>query len=161
MSENIFNTAKKGIILVQEISDTLEEDNIEENDEKENENNEELSAEMGENYPFITMIKYKDFEDLGGIIDTNFKSYPRIFVMGPYTKIRGLRIKMFGYLTKYYPLPESVVNFLKTKYPNNEYISLDEISNNYLKNKVEIDEIELNDYYPQEAAIRKEFINSC
>lgn len=147
MSENIFNTAKKGIILVQEISDTLEEDNIEENDEKENENNEELSAEMGENYPFITMIKYKDFEDLGGIIDTNFKSYPRIFVMGPYTKIRGLRIKMFGYLSKYYPLPESVVNFLKTKYPNNEYISLDEISNNYLKNKVEIDEIELNDIY--------------
>ena len=148
MSENIFNTAKKGIILVQEISDTYEEeDNIEENNEKENENNEELSAEMGENFPFITTIKYKDFEDLGGIIDTNFKSYPRVFVMGPYTKIRGLRIKMFGYLSKYYPLPERIINFLKSKFPNNEYISLNEISNNYLKNKVEIDEIELNEIY--------------
>ena len=148
MSENIFNTAKKGIILVQEISDNYEEeDNIEENNEKENENNEELLAEMGENFPFITTIKYKDFEDLGGIIDTNFKSYPRVFVMGPYTKIRGLRIKMFGYLTKYYPLPERIINFLKSKFPNNEYISLNEISNNYLKNKVEIDEIELNEIY--------------
>ena len=117
MSENIFNTAKKGIILVQEISDSYEEeeDNIEENNDKENNNNEEISAEIGENFPFITLIKYKNFDDLGGIIDTNFKSYPRVFVMGPYTKIRGLRIKMFGYLTKYYPLPESVINFLKKK----------------------------------------------
>ena len=32
---NIYNTAKKGIILVQEISDTFEEEeDIEENDEK-------------------------------------------------------------------------------------------------------------------------------
>ena len=152
MSENIFNTAKKGVILVHEISDELEEadikeDNIDENNDKDNDNNEELSAEMGDNFPFITLIKYKNFEDLGGIIDTNFKSYPRVFVMGPYTKIRGLRIKMFGYLTKYYPLPESVINFLKKKYPNNEYMSLDEISNNYSKNKIEIDEIELNDIY--------------
>ena len=152
MSENIFNTAKKGVILVHEISDEIEEedikeDNIDENNDKENDNNEELSAEMGDNFPFITLIKYKNFEDLGGIIDTNFKSYPRVFVMGPYTKIRGLRIKMFGYLTKYYPLPESIINFLKKKYPNNEYISLDEISNNYSKNKIEIDEIELNDIY--------------
>ena len=148
MSENIFNTAKKGIILVQEISDTFEEaEDIEENNEKENENNEEFSAEMGENFPFITTIKYKDFEDLGGIIDTNFKSYPRVFVMGPYTKVRGLRIKIFGYLSKYYPLPKSIINFLKTKYPNNEFISLDEISNNYNNNKIEIDEIELNDIY--------------
>ena len=154
MSENIFNTAKKGTILVQEISDTLEEDtdikedeDIEENNDKENDNNEEYSAEMGDNYPFITLIKYKNFEDLGGVIDTNFKSYPRIFVMGPYTKIRGLRIKMFGYLTKYYPLPISIINFLKSKYPNNEYMSLEEISNNYSKNKIEIDEIELNDIY--------------
>ena len=148
MSENIFNTAKKGIILVQEISDTFEEEeNIEENNEKGDENNEEFSAEMGENFPFITTIKYKDFEDLGGIIDTNFKSYPRVFVMGPYTKIRGLRIKMFGFLAKYYPLPESVINFLKKKYPNNEYMSLEEISNNYSKKKIEIDEIELNEIY--------------
>ena len=149
MSENIYNTAKKGVILVHEISDTFEEaeDNIDENDEKENDNNEEISAEMGENFPLITLIKYKNFEDLGGIIDTNFKSYPRVFVMGPYTKVRGLRIKMFGYLTKYYPLPKNIINFLKRKFPNNEYISLDEITNNYSKNKVEIDEIELNDIY--------------
>ena len=148
MSENIFNTAKKGIILVQEISDTYEEEeNIEENNEKENDNNEELSSEMGENFPFITSIKYKDFEDLGGIIDTNFKSYPRVFVMGPFTKIRGLRIKMFGYITKYYPLPKSIINFLKKKFPNNEYLSLNEINNNYIKNKIEIDEIELNEIY--------------
>ena len=154
MSENIFNTAKKGAIIVYEISDTLEEEdikeeNIGENNEKDNENNEneEYSAEIGDNYPFITTIKYKNFEDLGGIIDTDSKSYPRVFVMGPYTKVRGLRMKMFGYLTKYYPLPESIINFLKKKYPNNEYMSLDEISNNYEKKKIEIDEIELNDIF--------------
>ena len=149
MSENIYNTAKKGVILVHEISDTFEEaeDNIDENNEKENDNNEEISAEMGENFPFITLIKYKNFEDLGGIIDTNFKSYPRVFVMGPYTKVRGLRIKMFGYLTKYYPLSKNIIGFLKRKFPNNEYISLDEISNNFSKKKIEIDEIELNDIY--------------
>ena len=41
MSENIFNTAKKGFILVYEISDTFEEaeNNIDENNEKENDNN--------------------------------------------------------------------------------------------------------------------------
>ena len=159
MSENIFNTAKKGIILVQEISDSYEEeeDNIEENNDKENNNNEEISSEIGENFPFITLIKYKNFDDLGGIIDTNFKSYPRVFVMGPYTKIRGLRIKMFGYLTKYYPLPESVINFLKKKFPNNEYLSLNEINDNYTKNKIEIDEIELNEiYYKQYNLIFKE-----
>ena len=154
MSENIFNTAKKGAIIVYEISDTLEEEdikeeNIGENNEKDNENNEneEYSAEIGDNYPFITTIKYKNFEDLGGIIDTDSKSYPRVFVMGPYTKVRGLRMKMFGYLTKYYPLPENIINFLKKKYPNNEYMSLDEISNNYEKKKIEIDEIELNDIF--------------
>ena len=154
MSENIFNTAKKGAIIVYEITDTLEEEdikeeNIGENNEKDNENNEneEYSAEIGDNYPFITTIKYKNFEDLGGIIDTDSKSYPRVFVMGPYTKVRGLRMKMFGYLTKYYPLPESIINFLKKKYPNNEYMSLDEISNNYEKKKIEIDEIELNDIF--------------
>ena len=88
MSENIFNTAKKGIILVQEISDTFEEaDNIEENNEKDNDNNEELSAEMGENFPFITPIKYKDFENLGGIIDTNFKSYPRFLLWAHILKL--------------------------------------------------------------------------
>ena len=154
MSENIFNTAKKGAIIVYEITDTLEEEdikeeNIGENNEKDNENNEneEYSAEIGDNYPFITTIKYKNFEDLGGIIDTDSKSYPRVFVMGPYTKVRGLRMKMFGYLTKYYPLPENIINFLKKKYPNNEYMSLDEISNNYEKKKIEIDEIELNDIF--------------
>ena len=154
MSENIFNTAKKGAIIVYEITDTLEEEdikeeNIGENNEKDNENNEneEYSAEIGDNYPFITTIKYKNFEDLGGIIDTDSKSYPRVFVMGPYTKVRGLRMKMFGYLTKYYPLPENIINFLKKKYPNNEYMSLDEISNNFEKKKIEIDEIELNDIF--------------
>ena len=100
---------------------------------------------MGDYFPFITSIKYKNFEDLGGIIDTNFKSYPRIFTMGPYTKIRGLRIKIFGFLCKYYPLPESVINVLKTNY--NDYKSLNEIRMNYEKNKIEIDEIELNDIY--------------
>ena len=148
MSENIFNTAKKGVILVQEISNTLEEENnLEENDEKDNENNneEEYSNEMGDNFPFITSIKYKNFEDLGGIIDTNFKSYPRVFTMGPYTKIRGLRIKIFGYLCKYYPLPESVVNLLKKN--NNDYKTLEEIINTYEKDKIDIDEIELNDIY--------------
>jgi ubiquitin C-terminal hydrolase len=151
MSENIFNTAKKGSIIVYEINDTLEEDdikedNIGENNEKENDDNEENSAEIGDYFPFITLIKYKKLEDTE-IIDNNFKSYPRIFVMGPYTKVRGLRIKMFGYLTKYYPLPESIVNFLKKKYPNNEYMSIDEISNNYTNKKIEIDEMELNDIY--------------
>ena len=151
MSENIFNTAKKGSIIVYEINDTLEEDdikedNIGENNEKENDDNEENSAEIGDYFPFITLIKYKKLEDTE-IIDNNFKSYPRIFVMGPYTKMRGLRIKMFGYLTKYYPLPESIVNFLKKKYPNNEYMSIDEISNNYTNKKIEIDEMELNDIY--------------
>ena len=150
MSENIFNTAKKGVILVQEISNTLEEETaLEENDDKDNENakesEEELSVEMGENFPFITTIKYKNFENLGGIIDTNFKSYPRVFTMGPYTKIRGLRIKIFGYLCKYYPLPESVINLLKKN--NSEYKSLNEIINSYEKNKIDIDEIELNDIY--------------
>lgn len=116
MSENIFNTAKKGMILVQEINNTLdEENNLDEIDDKDMNNNpeEENSTDIGENFPFITSIKYKNFEDLGGIIDTNFKSYPRVFTMGPYTKIRGLRIKIFGYLCKYYPLPESVINLLK------------------------------------------------
>ena len=151
MSENIFNTAKKGLILVQEINDILEEENmlnnnLEENEEKDRDNkNDEFSAEMGDYFPFITSIKYKNFEDLGGIIDTNFKSYPRIFTMGPYTKIRGLRIKIFGFLCKYYPLPESVINVLKTNY--NDYKSLNEIRMNYEKNKIEIDEIELNDIY--------------
>ena len=77
--------------------------------------------------------------------------------MGPYTKIRGLRIKLFGYLTKYYPLPESIINFLKKKFPNSEYLSLNEISNNYLKNNIEIDEIELNEiYYKQYSLIFNE-----
>jgi len=54
MSENIFNTVKKWVILVHEISDELEEadikeDNIDENNDKENDNNEELSSEMGDN----------------------------------------------------------------------------------------------------------------
>ena len=150
MSENIFNTAKKGVILIQEISNTLEEENnLEENDEKDNENNkeneDEISAEMGENFPFITTIKYKNFEDLGGIIDTNFKSYPRVFTMGPYTKIRGLRIKIFGFLCKYYPLPESVINLLKKNF--SEYKTLEEIKKSYEKDKIDIDEIELNDIY--------------
>ena len=82
-------------------------------------------SEGGENYPFIMTIKYKNFEDLGGIIDTNFKSYPRVFTMGPYTKIRGLRIKIFGFLCKYYPLPESVINLLKKNF--SEYKTLEEI----------------------------------
>ena len=150
MSENIFNTAKKGVILVQEISNTLEEETaLEENEDKDNENakesEEELSVEMGENFPFITTIKYKNFENLGGIIDTNFKSYPRIFAMGPYTKIRGLRIKIFGFLCKYYPLPVSVINLLKKNF--GEYKTLEEIKNSYEKDKIEIDEIELNDIY--------------
>ena len=117
--------AKKGMILVQEINNTLdEENNMEDLDDKDINNNtqEENSTDIGENYPFITSIKYKNFEDLGGIIDTNFKSYPRVFTMGPYTKIRGLRIKIFGYLCKYYPLPESVINLLKKN--NSEYKSL-------------------------------------
>ena len=148
MSENIFNTAKKGMILVQEINNTLdEENNMEDLDDKDinNTTEEENSTDIGENYPFITSIKYKNFEDLGGIIDTNFKSYPRVFTMGPYTKIRGLRIKIFGYLCKYYPLPESVINLLKKN--NSEYKSLNEIINSYEKNKIDIDEIELNDIY--------------
>ena len=148
MSENIFNTAKKGMILVQEINNTLdEENNLDEIDDKDMNNNpeEENSTDIGENFPFITSIKYKNFEDLGGIIDTNFKSYPRVFTMGPYTKIRGLRIKIFGYLCKYYPLPESVINLLKKN--NSEYKSLNEIINSYEKDKIDIDEIELNDIY--------------
>ena len=150
MSENIFNTAKKGVILVQEISNTLEEENnIEENDVDQNgnekENEEEISAEMGENYPFIMTIKYKNFEDLGGIIDTNFKSYPRVFPMGPYTKVRGLRIKIFGFLCKYYPLPESVIIFMKKNF--SEYKTIEEIKTSYEKNKIDVDEIELNDIY--------------
>ena len=150
MSENIFNTAKKGTILVQEISNTLEEENnFEENDdineENKNENEEEFSAEIGDNFPFITSIKYKNFDDLGGIIDTNFKSYPRVFTMGPFTKIRGLRIKIFGFLCKYYPIPDSVTLLIK-KY-NKEYKTLKEIINYYEKDKIDIDEIELNDIY--------------
>ena len=148
MSENIFNTAKKGVILVQEISNTLEEENtVEEIDEekKEENNGEQEYEEIMDNFPFITSIKFKNFEDLGGIIDTNFKSYPRVFTMGPYTKIRGLRIKIFGFLCKYYPLPESVINLLKTN--NSEYKSLQEIINSYEKDKIDIDEIELNDIY--------------
>ena len=150
MSENIFNTAKKGTILVQEISNTLEEENnYEENDdineENKNENEEEFSAEIGDNFPFITSIKYKNFDDLGGIIDTNFKSYPRVFTMGPFTKIRGLRIKIFGFLCKYYPIPDSVTLLIK-KY-NKEYKTLKEIINYYEKDKIDIDEIELNDIY--------------
>ena len=150
MSENIFNTAKKGTILVQEISNTLEEENnYEENDDinekNKNENEEEFSAEIGDNFPFITSIKYKNFDDLGGIIDTNFKSYPRVFTMGPFTKIRGLRIKIFGFLCKYYPIPDSVTLLIK-KY-NKEYKTLKEIINYYEKDKIDIDEIELNDIY--------------
>ena len=150
MSENIFNTAKKGTILVQEISNTLEEENNYEengdiNEENKNENEEEFSAEIGDNFPFITSIKYKNFDDLGGIIDTNFKSYPRVFTMGPFTKIRGLRIKIFGFLCKYYPIPDSVTLLIK-KY-NKEYKTLKEIINYYEKDKIDIDEIELNDIY--------------
>ena len=149
MSENVFNTAKKGIILVQEISDDLEEMDIKENDnedinENEDENNEENSAEMGDNFPFITLIKYKNEGNNNDMMD---KSYPRVFVMGPYTKIRGLRIKIFGYLCKYYPLPKSVVDFMKKEYPDSECVTLEEIHDKYVKSKSDIDEMELNDIY--------------
>ena len=148
MSHNIYNTAKKGIILVQEISELLNDTEIQD-DENDEGGNEEYSAEMGEYFPFITLVKYKNFEDLGGIIDTNLKSYPRIFPMGPYTKIKGLRIKLFGHLVKYYPLPETIVDFLKNKFPG-DYKSIPEIIENYTKNNIEIEETDLNDIYAKQ-----------
>jgi hypothetical protein len=42
-------------------------------------------------------------------------------------------------------LPESVINLLEKN--NSEYKSVNEIINSYAKNKIDIDEIELNDIY--------------
>lgn len=140
MSENIYNTSKKGIIIIYEIDDTADEQsNAEEDEESEG------------YFPFITIIR-NSLDDL--LIDTKkninndnnkenkkgrakYSSYPRIIPISTYSKIKTLRYKIFGYLLKYYPIPSELYN-------NDNYNNL---IKNYNETYSDIEDHILNDIY--------------
>jgi len=146
MSENIFNVSKKGMIIIYEISENIssEEDN-DENDINEDDNNESNNIDYYYDYfPFITVIKFKYFdEEKDKFVSKNYKSYPRVFPVSSFNKIKNLRIKILGNLRKYYNLNENLKNLIKDD-------SYDRIINNYMEKNIDIDEIELFNCYQKE-----------
>ena len=160
MSENIFNASKKGMIVIYEISDyisnsdelnqenSLDSNEEENNNENENENENNNNNDNNNNYyydyfPFITLIKFKNFdEEKDKYIDNHFRSFPRVFPINSYNKIKNFRSKILGYLRKYYPLPNDLKNILNDNYDN--------IIDNYNNKNIDIDEIELNNIYLKE-----------
>ena len=161
MSENIFNASKKGMIVIYEISDYIsnsdeinQENSLNSNDEEENNNNNEIQNENNNNndnnnnyyydyFPFITLIKFKNFdEEKDKHLDNHFRSFPRVFPINSYNKIKNFRSKILGYLRKYYPLPNDLKTILNDNYDN--------IIDNYNLKNIDIDEIELNNIYLKE-----------
>ena len=152
MSENIFNASKKGMIVIYEISDYIsnsdelnqensldsnEEENNNENENENNNNNDNNNNYYYDYFPFITLIKFKNFdEEKDKYLDNHFRSFPRVFPINSYNKIKNFRSKILGYLRKYYPLPNELKNILNDNYDN--------IIDNYNNKNIDIDEIELN-----------------
>jgi hypothetical protein len=150
MSENIFNASKKGMIVIYEISDYIsnsdeinqensfnsKEDDEDDEENKNNDNNNENNYYY-DYFPFITIIKFKNFdEEKDKHIDNHFRSFPRVFPINSFNKIKNFRSRILGYLRKYYSLPNDLKTLLNDNYDN--------IIDNYNSKNIDIDEIELN-----------------
>ena len=133
MSENIYNASKKGMIILYEISDSISDDN----ENVENENEEIIT---GDYFPFISVFRYRDFNDNDNIPNNKFISFPRVFPINSFGKIKALRIRIFGFLSNYYPLP---------KFLQNEINEIEQIKKNYLDKDIEPNDYELFNIYQQ------------
>ncbi len=131
LSENIFNLSKKGMIILYEISDSISN----ESDIKENENNDNENNITDEYYPFISFFRYKNFAD---IINNNFITYPRLFFVNSFSKVKTLRIMIFGLLLNFYPLP---------KFFENDVNDIERIKYNYIERNIEPNDFELFNIY--------------
>lgn len=123
MSENIYNASKKGMIVVYEIGESIYGN--EEEQEKDDDEN-------GEYFPFITYVKKAKEQDKT-VNNSKFISFPRVFPINTYSKIKTLRVLLYGYLRKYYPLPSELS--ISKHY--------DELALNYLEKGIELDETEV------------------
>ena len=133
MSENIYNASKKGMIILYEISDSISDDN----ENVENENEEIIP---GDYFPFISVFRYRDFNDNDNIPNNHFISFPRVFPINSFGKIKALRIRIFGFLSNYYPLP---------KFLQNEINEIEQIKKNYIDKDIEPNDYELFNIYQQ------------
>ena len=133
MSENIYNASKKGMIILYEISDSISDDN----ENVENENEEIIP---GDYFPFISVFRYRDFNDNDNIPNNHFISFPRVFPINSFGKIKALRIRIFGFLSNYYPLP---------KFLQNEINEIEQIKKNYMDKDIEPNDYELFNIYQQ------------
>ena len=133
LSENIYNASKKGMIILYEISDSISDDN--ENNENENENEEIIP---GDYFPFISVFRYRDFNDNDNIPNNKFITFPRVFPINSFGKIKALRIRIFGFLSNFYSLP---------KFLQNEINELDQIKKNYMDKDIEPNDYELFNIY--------------
>ena len=122
MSENIYNASKKGMIVLYEIGDSIY--NNEEQGEKDDDEN-------GDYFPFITYIKQQ--KDGEKEVSDKFVSFPRIFPLNTYSKVKTLRVLLYGYLRKYYPLPDELI--ISKRY--NELLA------NYHVKNIDIDDTEV------------------
>lgn len=123
MSENIYNASKKGMIVIYEIGESIYEN--EEEEQKDDDEN-------GEYFPFITYVK-KAKEENKTVNNSKFVSFPRVFPINTYSKIKTLRVLLYGYLRKYYPLPSEIE--ISKQY--------DELTLNYKEKGIELDETEV------------------
>ncbi len=133
MSENIYNASKKGMIILYEISDSISDDN----ENVENENEEIIP---GDYFPFISVFRYRDFNDNDNIPNNHFISFPRVFPINSFGKIKALRIRIFGFLSNYYPLP---------KFLQNEINEIEQIKKSYMDKDIEPNDYELFNIYQQ------------
>ncbi len=131
LSENIFNISKKGMIILYEISDSISNDN--DNKEKENDDNENNIPY--EYYPFISFFRYKNLNDN---INNNLITYPRLFFVNSFNKVKSLRIMIFGFLLNFYPLPKFFENDIK---------DIERIKYNYIERNIEPNDFELYNIY--------------
>ena len=125
MSENIYNASKKGMIILYEISDSISDDN----ENVENENEEIIP---GDYFPFISVFRYRDFNDNDNIPNNKFITYPRVFPINFFSKVKALRIRIMSFLTNFYPL----TNLFKNE-------EIETIKNNYLEKNIEPNDFEL------------------
>ena len=133
MSENIFNASKKGMIVLYEISDSISNDNENDNNESDNED-----IIPGDYFPFISVFRFRDFNDNNIIPNNKFVSYPRVFPINSFSKIKTLRIRIISFLSNFYPLP----NFFK-----NEIELIEQMKNNYIEKNIDPNDFELLNIY--------------
>lgn len=91
LSENIYNSSKKSQIFIFEISNCVYDDDNE------------------DYFPFITLINTKNQPHI---------SYPRILPVNSYGKVRSIRVRLFSFLRKYYPLTREIEEMTQNCYAN-------------------------------------------